>query len=291
MKKSSIKAVVAVILAFVLSISCVGIFAAAASVKLVKAPDRTTYYQGVDWSYSSATDISVIGSFDISGTTLSYNGKTVAYSVGKFPNMYSKADSGSWKLGENTMRIYCDDFPTSVYATVKVKLIAIESISVATAPKKTSLIEGTDWKRSAIGDAEFKSLDLTGLSLNVKYTDGTVKHIAYDDNHLISWAAPIDADNPLAGTPATINATFCGKTAPFSLCFVTKDGSLLGDVNGDKKINSMDALLILKFSVGTLAFSDTELKKANVNKENNNVNSTDALTVLQYSVGKITEFK
>lgn len=60
----------------------------------------------------------------------------------------------------------------------------------------------------------------------------------------------------------------------------------LGDVNKDGKINSEDALLVLKYSVG---LEEVEEAVADVTK-NGTVNSEDALLILKYSVGLITNF-
>lgn len=57
-----------------------------------------------------------------------------------------------------------------------------------------------------------------------------------------------------------------------------------GDCNGDGKVNSLDALQILKYSVGTLNLNETNAKAAEVNKDKK-VNSSDALLILKYSVG------
>lgn len=67
----------------------------------------------------------------------------------------------------------------------------------------------------------------------------------------------------------------------FCVC-ATAQAKTLGDVNGDNKANSTDALLVLKYSVG----SSTNIDKAaaDVNGDGK-INSTDALTILQISVG------
>lgn len=274
------------VLSAVMIFSCFGATAFAADVTVVKKPAKTVFYQGVDWSYNKSNVISVIGgSFDISGTVLSYNSKEVSYAVDKWPNMYSKADGGSWKVGKNTMRIYCDDFPSSVYATIQVNLIAVESIKVLSAPSKTILMQDKDWVLSGLGDVEFTSLDLSGTKIEVKYTDGTVKHISYSDNKLIGWAVPQEVDF-LAPGEATLYVTFCGKRAPFKVIFAKKDDRLPGDVTRDFKINSHDALLVLQHSVGMINLEASRQTQADVDK-NGAVNSSDALMILQYSVGQI----
>ncbi len=59
----------------------------------------------------------------------------------------------------------------------------------------------------------------------------------------------------------------------------------LGDVNGDGNVNSNDALMILKYSVG-LEAGDFLTNRADMNGDGQ-INSSDALTVLKTSVGLI----
>ena len=286
MNRKKFRTVLCIVLSLVMLLPCLSVASFAANVTVVKSPTKTTFYQGIDWAYNKSGVISVIGgSFDISGTVLSYNSKEVSYAVDKWPNMYSKSDSGSWKTGKNTLRIYCDDFPSSVYATVQINLVEAESITLISPPKKTTLIQDTDWVLSGLGDVEFTTFDLTGVKLNVKYTDGKSMIISYPDNQLIGWSVPQDADSFYPGK-ATLYATFCGKRAPFDVYFMLKDEKLLGDVSGDLKINSQDALLILQYSVQSITFDNATKTIADVSKDGK-INSTDALMVLQYSVGLI----
>lgn len=60
-------------------------------------------------------------------------------------------------------------------------------------------------------------------------------------------------------------------------------GATAGDVNSDGKVNSTDALGILKYSVGILALGFNE-SVADVNSDGR-INSTDALAVLKITVG------
>ncbi len=58
----------------------------------------------------------------------------------------------------------------------------------------------------------------------------------------------------------------------------------MGDVNSDNKINSQDALLILKCSVGSEIPSNFDYGTADLNTDDI-INSSDALIVLKISVG------
>lgn len=60
-----------------------------------------------------------------------------------------------------------------------------------------------------------------------------------------------------------------------------------GDINGDGKVNSADALLILRYSIGYKnAISDNALLNADANGDGR-VNSADALIILRISIGEI----
>ena len=67
---------------------------------------------------------------------------------------------------------------------------------------------------------------------------------------------------------------------------------MLGDVNDDGSIDSGDAILVLRYSVGLTTLTDIQRWAGNVtNKaDNNNIDSGDAIKILRYSVGLITEF-
>lgn len=78
----------------------------------------------------------------------------------------------------------------------------------------------------------------------------------------------------------------CSKA---TLKFKVSTGSSLGDVNGDGKINSADALLVLRHSVGSTTLSAEQKKRADVTGDGS-INSQDALKILQFAVGSITKF-
>ena len=62
-----------------------------------------------------------------------------------------------------------------------------------------------------------------------------------------------------------------------------------GDVNCDKKINSADALEVLKHSTGIISLSSDQKTAADVNGDGK-INSLDALMILNFSVGNIDVF-
>ena len=66
----------------------------------------------------------------------------------------------------------------------------------------------------------------------------------------------------------------------FSVC-ITASAKAKGDVNNDGKVNSSDALEVLKYSVGMVNRID---RSADLNGDGK-INSSDALTILQISVG------
>lgn len=62
-----------------------------------------------------------------------------------------------------------------------------------------------------------------------------------------------------------------------------------GDVNGDGKVNSGDALMVLQHATGTIKLGSDALASADVNADKK-INSADALMILQYATGIIKAF-
>ena len=61
---------------------------------------------------------------------------------------------------------------------------------------------------------------------------------------------------------------------------------IMGDANGDGSVDSMDALLVLRYSLGLTELSDEALTLCDVNSSGS-VDSADALTILRFSMGVI----
>ncbi len=267
--------------------TCLTVFSSAESLTVVTQPGIRTYYQGIDWAYNDSGKISVTHGIKLNGTVISNGTKQVAYKETKNDvNMYCLPLSGSWAKGSNTIKIYCDDF--SGYATTTVTFAYAEKISIVTPPANTFFIKGIDWQPGPGGDVEFTSCNLSGLTIKVTYSDKTVKTISADENALIGWSVPSGSAYLYPGE-ATLNATFCGKSASFDVTFSNTNPYKLGDATKDGKINSYDALVILQHSTDMIVLNKSAFILADVNKDNT-VNSSDALLVLQYSVGMIDKF-
>ena len=64
---------------------------------------------------------------------------------------------------------------------------------------------------------------------------------------------------------------------------------LIGDVNGDGKINTSDAVQILKYAAGMVQLDENQQAAADINHDGK-VNTADAVLILKYAAGMITEF-
>ena len=76
--------------------------------------------------------------------------------------------------------------------------------------------------------------------------------------------------------------------------YVLVEGSLptltMGDVNGDGKVNVLDAVMVLRHDANIIKLDDSQLKAADVN-EDGKVDVLDAVMILRYEAGIIKNFK
>jgi hypothetical protein len=70
---------------------------------------------------------------------------------------------------------------------------------------------------------------------------------------------------------------------------VTISGGLVGDVNGDQKVNSADAILVLRFSAGLSTPTEAQRRAGDVNGDGK-TNSGDAILILRKSAGLLAQF-
>lgn len=65
---------------------------------------------------------------------------------------------------------------------------------------------------------------------------------------------------------------------------------IIGDVNGDGSVDTLDAVKILSYTVDKVTLTENQLYVADVNNDGS-VNALDALAIQKYAVGKITGFQ
>ena len=109
----------------------------------------------------------------------------------------------------------------------------------------------------------------------------TVSPDAIANDILVAFGGPTKITKPDG------NFLDYGENHPMGTGFIVLDRYTVvkkGDCNGDGKVNSSDALQVLKYSVGSMAFDQKSISAGDTNKDGK-VNSSDALQILKYSVG------
>lgn len=149
---------------------------------------------------------------------------------------------------------------------------------------------------------------ITGISFNKKeqqaYENDTItaQNIVIaptnaTEKYVIEWSssnndiATINSDGKIKckkiGT-TTITAKVGEYTASYTLNVKEVPPYILGDVNQDKKVNSLDAVEILKYVAKKKTLTDIQLLAADTTRDNK-VNSLDAVKILKYVAKKINE--
>ncbi len=122
--------------------------------------------------------------------------------------------------------------------------------------------------------------DVTQLGANFQGTENTVSGFWF-----VSMADVIDV--PETETDLYIDYFYITRSEETTFNRAPA-AAKAGDVNGDDKIDSTDARLVLQYAVGKITTLGVEAA-ADVNRDNK-VDSTDARLILQYAVGKIQGF-
>ena len=111
----------------------------------------------------------------------------------------------------------------------------------------------------------------------------------------VGYELPHTWDEGVITKPATLKergeftrtCTACGMTMKTYFDYVFTGE--LGDVDGNNRIDSTDARLVLQYAVGKIQANTIAIELADVNGDSG-VDSTDARLILQYAVGKIQAF-
>ncbi|MGN1106667.1 MAG: bacterial Ig-like domain-containing protein, partial [Huintestinicola sp.] len=194
-----------------------------ASIAVSSAPKKTSYIEGE--------------SFDPAGLvlTLTYdNGETenVAYST-ENASKFKFSPDGELALTDTSVTITYGGRSTAQKITVREK--AIVSVSVASAPKKTSYTAG-------------ESFDPAGLVLTLTYDNGKTENVAYSTENASEFT--FSPDGALAVTDTFVTVTYGGKAVTIAVT-VSKGVVIIepsDDNEGDAVIDMpldelMDAIL------------------------------------------------
>ncbi len=116
------------------------------------------------------------------------------------------------------------------------------------------------------------------------FTGSNVKTVTIPDTVTSIAADAFDEGVTIVASPDSYAAQFAQENG---FEFVSSEATevLLGDINGDGEVNSVDALLALRYNAGTVTdLTAQQLFQGDVNSDNT-VNSVDALEILEYNAG------
>lgn len=129
---------------------------------------------------------------------------------------------------------------------------------------------------------------VTSIADNVFKNDASIKTVSIPDSVTSIGTGNFEsiAGLTIYGAKDSYAQTYA---AEHSLTFVDIT-NLKGDVNGDARIGTPDALMALQAAVGKITLTSEQFNRADVDGDGK-VATGDALQILQYAVGKIKEFK
>mgnify|MGYP004594224665 FL=1 len=145
----------------------------------------------------------------------------------------------------------------------------------------------------------FEVSDFSGGSGHVEFHENENYFIAYGGNTQSSPARVLTGSVILVSVTYKIDASnYDLKVTGFKACYdgeqakltttryncVIGDGVLKGDVNGDGKINAIDALWVRQSSAGVRVLTEQQKAAADVNGDGK-INAIDALWITQKSAG------
>ena len=236
---------------------------------------------------------------DSNGTTITSTSSTVlnvrlaaSGSIGKYYVSESESASGTgvspfatdivWSLqntatGSHTLYAWFEDpagNKSATPSTASVTLLGAVSIKpftatidLASAPAQNFLVDGT-----SSADYTWSVSDTTVAEITGSATGNSVTVTAKKTGTFTMTATPGSGTALTSGTITVVQS-------------ITK-----GDVNNDGTVDSGDAILILRYSVGLTTLTDSQKAAGNCTGKpsNNDIDSGDAIKILRYSVGLIT---
>ncbi|MCQ2470434.1 MAG: dockerin type I repeat-containing protein [Clostridia bacterium] len=250
-------------------------------VSVAEAPTVTHYIRGSDWYYDKYGNIAIYDLY-LDGIKLKaeYSDGTTGYITKKdaFIDWIVVDDYFQYKLGCNTVYALFNKQPLPF--EIYIELDEITSVSLGSLPKKSTFDFNKDW--FMVRGKPRAELDLSGMTITTKYNNNTTETVRYDDCPEKFEIIPGQNLKPGFNQIRMIYDSKFEFTANFSLL-------MMGDIDFDGMINSTDALLVLRSTVGTVELNDRQTIYADVN-DDGIINSADALCIQRRCVGLITAF-
>ena len=142
-------------------------------------------------------------------------------------------------------------------------------------------------KREATCVVDGNTGDTYCAACRQKIKSGTV--IPALGGHTYSDGADKDCNVCAAACASGVHKYDNDRDTTCNRCGAYAARSVIGDVNGDSKVDSTDARLVLQYAVKKIGTSALNVAVADVDG-NGKIDSTDARLILQYAVKKITTF-
>lgn len=213
-------------------------------------------------------------------------------SITTMPTRFTQKD-GDLYLANSSLdvRDYTDYTSPSVYTLLKGEVVRMIG-------RKTKTAEGVEWDRVELENGWNCWVESSGLT---SYITGKTEKVQVDKANLEIKVTPTaTVDNILNQLNTKDYSMLDAKgniikkenekiVTGYKIKVQDKTYTLikLGDVNGDGKVLAVDALAILKHSIGKIKLEGAYLKAADVKKDGK-ILATDALTVLKHSIGSTT---
>lgn len=133
-------------------------------------------------------------------------------------------------------------------------------------------------------------IDMTGLVLEVSYSDGSKKTFEYKETKkgiTVTQNIYASPQKKMGVGKNTIDVYFKNDISVYTHYDIElrDTAPVRGDINDDTRVNSADALRVLQYVVGMIKLSDFHINASDLTKDGK-VNSADALDILLISVGK-----
>ncbi len=178
--------------------------------------------------------------------------------------------------GRNFKTQFTEPFDCNTKITVEVASSVIKSCKLSSTVNEISKFAGdtvdTPNVSAVINTTESVYGESNVSFTNLSWTSDNENIVRVSGNKLVC----------VAPGQTYLHTTICGQKYDVLYRILSQKG----DVNGDSKINSSDALMILQHTVGIIELSEAYLTVADINSDKL-INSYDSLLVLQYSVGLI----